>query len=212
MKPQTCRFCNQQLVHTFADLGTSPLCQDHVTPENYNCAEMIYPLHARVCHKCFLVQVGDQVQPEQIFGDGEYAYFSSFSESWLAHAKAYTENMTSRFGIGPEKRVIEIASNDGYLLQYFQHQGVPVLGIEPASNCAAAAKEKGIDSIVAFFGRETAKRVAAERGQADLLLGNNVLAHVPDVNDFVSGMKILLAPDGICVGAMICASFSFTWA
>jgi SAM-dependent methyltransferase len=197
VKPPQCRFCGHELVHTFADLGTSPLCQAHVTPDNYNRAENIYPLHARVCHGCFLVQVDDQVQPEQIFGDGEYAYFSSFSDSWLAHAKDYTVNMTERFGIGPDKRVVEVASNDGYLLQYFQQQGVSVLGIDPASNCAAAARKKGIDTIVAFFGRETAKQVAAERGQADLLLGNNVLAHVPHINDFVAGMKILLAPDGV---------------
>ncbi len=197
MKPPHCRFCDHELVHSFVDLGTSPLCQDHVTPENFNRAEMIYPLHARVCHHCFLVQVDDLVQPEQIFGDGQYAYFSSYSDSWLAHARDYTQKMIPRFGLDATKQVVEVASNDGYLLQYFLQKGIPVLGIEPASNCAAAAKKKGIDTIVAFFGRETATRVAAERGQANLLLGNNVLAHVPDINDFVGGMKILLTAGGV---------------
>jgi len=179
------------------DLGTSPLCQDHVTPENFTRAEATYPLHARVCHECFLVQVDDVVAPEEIFGDGDYAYFSSFSDSWLAHARAYTEKMIARFDLDARSSVIEIASNDGYLLQYFDEKSVPVLGIEPATNCAAAAAKKGIESVVAFFGRETAGQVAAERGQATLLLGNNVLAHVPDINDFVGGMKILLAPEGV---------------
>ena len=197
MKPPDCRFCHHELVHTFVDLGTSPLCQDHVTPENFNRAEPIYPLHARVCHHCFLVQVDDLVQPEQIFGDGDYAYFSSYSDSWLAHARDYAHEMIRRFGLDANKQIVEVASNDGYLLQYFLQKGIPVLGIEPASNCAAAAKKKGIDTIVAFFGRETAIRVAAERGQADLLLGNNVLAHVPDINDFIRGMKVLLNASGV---------------
>ena len=197
MKPRQCRFCNQALIHSFADLGTAPLCQEHVTPEHFDTYERIYPLHARVCHHCFLVQVDDMVEPKEIFGRGEYAYFSSFSDSWLAHARDYTQKMITRFGIDETKHVIEVGSNDGYLLQYFLQKGVRVLGIEPASNCAAAARKIGIDSVVAFFGRETAKSVASERGKADLLLGNNVLAHVPDINDFVGGMKILLAPDGI---------------
>ncbi len=197
MNAQRCRFCDTELEHSFADLGTSPLCQDHVTPERFDQAEAIYPLHARVCHRCFLVQVGTPVKPEQIFGGGDYAYFSSFSDSWLAHARAYTEEMSARFGLDAGTPVVEIASNDGYLLQYFAQQGIPVLGIEPASNCAAAAREKGIESVVAFFGRETARRVAEEHGRPRLLLGNNVLAHVPDINDFVGGMKILLAPDGL---------------
>jgi hypothetical protein len=197
MKPPDCRFCHHELVYTFVDLGASPLCQDHVTPENFNRAEPIYPLHARVCHHCFLVQIDDPVQPEQLFGDGDYAYFSSYSDSWLAHARDYTHEMIRRFGLDANKQIVEVASNDGYLLQYFLQKGFPVLGIEPASNCAAAAKKKGIDTIVAFFGRETAIRVAAERGRADLLLGNNVLAHVPDINDFVSGMKVLLNAGGV---------------
>ena len=192
-----CRFCQSPLEHSVVDLGVSPLCQNHVSPERFTRAEPHYPLHARVCHDCFLVQVDDIVAPEEIFGDGDYAYFSSFSDSWLAHARSYTQRMNERFGLGTESRIVEVASNDGYLLQYFLESGSQVLGIEPASNCAAAAVEKGIDTIVAFFGRDTAAKVRAERGAADLLLGNNVLAHVPDINDFVAGMKILLAPQGL---------------
>lgn len=197
VKPSHCRFCNHELVHSFADLGTSPLCQDHVTPEDFNRPEKIYPLHARVCDHCFLVQVEDLVHPEQIFGDGKYAYFSSYSDSWLSHSRDYTQKMIGRFGLDATSQVVEVASNDGYLLQYFLQAGIPVLGIEPASNCAAAAQKKGIDTLVAFFGQETAARVVAERGQARLALGNNVLAHVPDINDFVGGLKILLAPGGV---------------
>ena len=197
LEVQHCRFCQTELVHSMVDLGTSPLCQDHVTPEHFDRAEPTYPLHARVCHECLLVQVGTPVKPEEIFGDGDYAYFSSFSDSWLAHARDYTEKMTARFGLDASTPVVELASNDGYLLQYFKKAGVPVLGIEPASNCAAAARQKGIESVVAFFGRDTANRVAADHGRPTLLLGNNVLAHVPDINDFVSGMKILLAPGGV---------------
>lgn len=190
-----CRFCNASLEHTFADLGLAPPCQSQVSPENFNKGEAFYPLHAYVCAKCFLVQVPEVVSPEDIFS--EYAYFSSFSDSWLRHAKAYADLMQERFGIGPKSRVIEIASNDGYLLQWFKEKGVPVLGIEPAANVAAAAEKKGIPSVVKFFGVRTAREVAAEHGQADLLLGNNVLAHVPDLMDFVAGMKILLKPGGI---------------
>ncbi len=195
--PSRCRFCNTELVHSFVDLGTSPLCQDHVRPEALGRGETYYPLHARVCHECLLVQVDDVVPPGEIFGDGDYAYFSSFSESWLDHARRYAFAMTERFSLGPESRVVEVASNDGYLLQYFVEQGVPVLGIDPASNCAAAAEERGVPTKVAFFGRDTAAQVRAELGPANLLLGNNVLAHVPDINDFVSGLATLLAEDGV---------------
>jgi hypothetical protein len=159
--------------------------------------EPFYPLHVLVCESCLLVQIEAIVGPEELFGSGDYAYFSSYSDSWLAHARAYTERMIGRFGIDRRSRVVEVASNDGYLLQYFHEKGVPVLGIEPASNCAAAAREKGIETEVAFFGRETARRIVAERGVADLLIGNNVLAHVPDLDDFVAGLEILLAPDGV---------------
>jgi SAM-dependent methyltransferase len=194
--PAHCRFCATELRHTFVDLGMSPLCQKHVEPEDLSKMEPFYPLHVWVCHECFLVQLEELVAPKEIFGDGQYAYFSSYSDSWLAHARRYTEQMCERFRLGADSRVVEIASNDGYLLQYFAAKGVPVLGIEPASNCAAVALERGIDTLVAFFGRETAQRVRRERGAADLLLGNNVLAHVPDLNDFVGGMKQLLAPAG----------------
>jgi hypothetical protein len=195
MSPR-CRSCDARLEHTFVDLGMSPLCQKHVEPEDLGRPELFYPLHAYVCERCFLVQLPDLVPPAELFGDGRYAYFSSYSESWLAHAKAYTEAAIARFALGDRSFVVEIASNDGYLLQYFREKGVPALGIEPASNCAAEARRRGIETLVAFFGRETAGRVARERGKADLLLGNNVLAHVPDLNDFVAGLRELLAPEG----------------
>jgi len=157
--------------------------------------EPFYPLRTYVCHHCYLVQLDEFVAPGDIFS--EYAYFSSYSDSWVAHAKRYTELVTTRFGLNSSSRVIEIASNDGYLLQHFASAGIHCLGIEPAANVAAAAITKGIPSIVKFFGIQTAREVAEEHGQADLLLGNNVLAHVPDLNDFVGGMKILLAPNGV---------------
>jgi 2-polyprenyl-3-methyl-5-hydroxy-6-metoxy-1,4-benzoquinol methylase len=173
----------------------SPLCQTHITEEQLNHMEPFYPLHALVCGHCFLVQLEEFVAPANIFS--EYAYFSSYADSWVAHAKAFCDLMTTTFGINAQSKVVEIASNDGYLLQYFVTKGIPVLGIEPAANVAAAAVAKGIPSLVKFFGRNTAREVVAEHGHADLLLGNNVLAHVPDLNDFVAGMKILLAPGGI---------------
>ena len=197
MTQPTCRFCRAPLTRTFADLGTSPLCQEHVTPERFALGEVFYPLHARVCESCLLVQVDDVVPPDEIFGRGDYAYFSSYSESWLHHARVYCEAMQSRFGLGSQSRIVEIASNDGYLLQNFVSAGIPALGIEPASNCADAAREKGVETWVRFFGVETAEYVREEWGRADLLLGNNVLAHVPDLNDFVAGMKILLSEAGV---------------
>jgi hypothetical protein len=190
-----CRFCQTPLRHTFADLGSSPLCQRHLTPEQFDKMEPFYPLHAWVCEKCFLVQLEEYVMPDNIFSD--YAYFSSYSDSWLAHAKSYTRLMGERFNIGKQSRVIEIASNDGYLLQYFQEMDVNVLGVEPAANVAKVAIDRGIPCVVKFFGQKTAGEIVAEHGKADLLLGNNVLAHVPDINDFVAGMKILLSPSGI---------------
>lgn len=195
--PPRCRSCQAELGHLLVDLGEQPPCQSHLTPADLDREEAAFPLRAWVCHDCWLVQTEDFVPPEDIFGTGDYAYFSSFSESWLAHARAYTERMIARFDLGPRSRVVEVASNDGYLLQYFREKGVPVLGIEPAANCAAAAREKGIETVVAFFGTGTARRVAAEHGPADLLLGNNVLAHVPDINDFVAGLALLLAPAGV---------------
>jgi SAM-dependent methyltransferase len=191
-----CRFCAAPLRHTFVDLGTSPLCQKHVTPERFSHAEAFYPLHVYVCDQCFLVQLPEYVSREEIFDD-EYAYFSSYSDTWLKHARDYVEMMTRKLGLGPKSRVVEVASNDGYLLQYFVAQGVPVLGIEPTANTAAEAVKKGVPTLVKFFGGQTAREVVAEHGSADLVLGNNVLAHVPDLNDFVAGLKLLLAPGGV---------------
>jgi SAM-dependent methyltransferase len=190
-----CRFCATELAHSFVDLGMSPLCQTHIEPHQLNHMEPFYPLHAWVCHACFLVQLEEYVAPGDIFSD--YAYFSSYSDSWVEHARQYTELMIRRFGLGPSSKVMEIASNDGYLLQHFVAARVPCLGIEPAANVARVAVEKGIPTTVRFFGVQSAKEIAAEHGKANLLLGNNVLAHVPDINDFVAGMRELLAPGGV---------------
>lgn len=191
----TCRFCGARLKTTFVDLGMSPLCQTHVRPDQLHEMEPFYPLHAYVCDQCFLVQLQEFVTPDQIFT--EYAYFSSYSSSWVEHARRYVETMIDRFELGATSKVMEIASNDGYLLQHFVSRGVPVLGIEPAANVAKVAITKGIPSAVRFFGRQSAAEIAVEHSRPDLLLGNNVLAHVPDINDFVGGMKILLAPHGV---------------
>jgi SAM-dependent methyltransferase len=190
-----CRFCGAKLRHTFVDLGMSPLCQTHIEQHQLDCMEPFYPLHAYVCHECFLVQLDEYVSPIEIFS--EYAYFSSYTDSWVQHAKSYTDMVIARFGIGAGSQVIEIASNDGYMLQHFVKKGIAVLGIEPAANVARAAIEKGIPTIVRFFGKLSAEQIAQERGRADLLLGNNVLAHVPDLNDFIAGMKVLLKPSGV---------------
>jgi SAM-dependent methyltransferase len=190
-----CRFCETPLEQVFVDLGMSPLCESFLPSDQLDQMEPFYPLQVYVCGNCFLVQLREYVAPERIFSD--YAYFSSYSDSWLAHAKMYTDRMIERFGIGEKSFVVELASNDGYLLQYFVEKGVPVLGIEPAANVAAVAVKKGVPSLVKFFGRETARKLAAAGKQADLLLGNNVLAQVPDVNDFVAGMRILLKPNGV---------------
>ncbi|HVS88070.1 MAG TPA: class I SAM-dependent methyltransferase [Candidatus Acidoferrum sp.] len=193
--PPQCRFCKSDLQHTFVDLGVSPLCQSFLSAEQLNHMEPFYPLNVYVCGKCFLVQLQEYVAPQNIFSD--YLYFASFSDTWLAHVKAYTDEMVKRFSITDSSLVVEIASNDGYLLQYFLEKNVPVLGIEPAANVAAAAIQKGIPSLIKFFGSATARELVAAGKHADLLLGNNVLAHVPDINDFVSGMKILLKPQGV---------------
>ena len=190
-----CRSCGRPLTHEFVDLGMSPLCESFPTAEQLDRMEPFYPLRVLVCDGCFLVQLREYVSPEEIFT--EYAYFSSFSESWLRHARAYVEAMTERFGLGPTSSVVELASNDGYLLQYFVERGIPALGIEPAANVARAAVERGVPTEVRFFGVEAARDLVARRGVVDLLLGNNVLAQVPDLNDFVGGMPILLAPDGV---------------
>lgn len=182
-------------MHEFVDLGMSPLCESYVSAENLDRMEPFYPLRVFVCGACFLVQIREYVAAEDIYGD--YAYFSSFSTSWLEHARRYAQQMTARFGLDASSRVIEVASNDGYLLQYFVEQGIPALGIEPAANVAKAAREKGIETVVRFFGRRFAQELADSGVRADLLLGNNVLAHVPDLNGFVAGLKILLARDGV---------------
>ena len=173
----------------------SPLCESYLTAEQLNQGEMFYPLHVYVCGSCFLVQLQEYVRPEGIFTD--YAYFSSYSDSWLQHAKTYTDMIAARLNLGVHSQVVELASNDGYLLQYFVKKRIPALGVEPAANVAEAAVQKGVPTIVKFFGAETARDLAADNCTADLLIGNNVLAQVPDLNDFVAGMKILLKSSGV---------------
>jgi hypothetical protein len=175
----------------------SPLCESYVSAERLDTMEPFYPLHVYVCSQCFLVQLREYVSREEIFT--EYAYFSSYSDSWLQHARRYVDAMVSRWDLGPHSQVVEVASNDGYLLQYFVARGIPTLGIEPAANVAREAEHKGVPTLVKFFGRDTARELLAEGGgrKADLLLGNNVLAQVPDLNDFVAGLKLLLAPRGV---------------
>lgn len=196
MGNQQCRSCGAMLEHTFVDLGLSPISNALVRLEDADSGDTFYPLHARVCHVCWLVQLNDVVVAREHFHD-EYVYFSSFSTSWLEHARHYVDNVRRRFDLTTASKVIEIASNDGYLLQYFVKADIPCLGIEPTANTAAAAREKGVESREVFFGSETAARLAAEGWTVDLLLGNNVLAHVPDINDFVSGMPLILKPQGV---------------
>ena len=192
----SCRFCASPLEATFCDLGMSPLSNSFLKPEQLARHEPFYPLHAWVCGKCFLVQLEEFEPPEHIFSN-EYAYFSSYSDTWLEHSRRYVEEMSRRFALGAKSLVVEIASNDGYLLQYFVQRGVPVLGIEPAANCARVAEQKGVRTRVAFFGMRLAEELAREGKRADLLLGNNVLAHVPNLNDFVQGLQRLLGPQGV---------------
>ena len=191
----TCRFCGEKLTQTFVDLGMSPLCESYVNEAQLNSMEPYYPLHVYVCGNCFLVQLEEFVSPEEIFT--EYAYFSSYSDNWLKHAENYVNMVIDRFGLSRGSQVVEVASNDGYLLQYFVTKGIPVLGIEPARNVAEVAIQKGVATVIEFFGEKTAERFREEGKSADLLLGNNVLAQVPDINDFVRGMKILLKPQGV---------------
>lgn len=194
--PANCRACGAPLTHSMVDLGLSPVSNAFIKPENIAQGEMFYPLHAMVCDSCWLVQLRDATPAETHFHD-DYVYFSSYSTSWLEHARRYVEAMTARFGLGPQSRVMEVASNDGYLLQYFQQAGVPCLGIEPSTNTGKAARARGIDSRELFFGERTARALCVEGWQVDLLLGNNVLAHVPDINDFVGGMPVVLRPEGV---------------
>jgi hypothetical protein len=193
--PHRCRFCDTPLKHTFVDLGVGPLVDAYVPPDDLRRMDPFLPMHAYVCHHCWLVQLPQAATPEELFGD--YPYFSSVSPAWIEHARRYAEMACQRFSLDGHSRVIELASNDGYLLQHFKAQGVPILGIEPARNVAAAAMAAGIPTVNAFFGVDTARRVLAEHGPATLMAGNNVMAHVPDRNDFIGGMKILLAEGGV---------------
>ncbi|MHB1231523.1 MAG: methyltransferase domain-containing protein [Burkholderiales bacterium] len=195
MTTHKCRFCDAPLTESFCDLGMSPLSNAYLQPEDLERMEPFYPLHAYVCGECFLVQLEEFESPQQIFSD--YAYFSSFSDSWLKHAQSYVDQMIARFSITGSHQVIEIASNDGYLLRNFVARGIPSLGIEPAENVARVAEENGVPTWTRFFGRETARELAAAGKQADLMAANNVLAHVPDINDFVAGITIALKPSGV---------------
>jgi hypothetical protein len=190
-----CRFCETPLRHIFVDLGMSPLANAYLESEQLGEMEPFFPLRAYVCEVCFLVQLDEFASPQQIFGN--YAYFSSYADSWLQHAKAYTENVIARLGLDGNSQIVEIASNDGYLLKFFKKCGIPVLGVEPARNVADAAINAGIPTVVDFFGTQIATRLAAQGRFADLLIGNNVLAHVPMLNDFVTAMRMLLKPQGV---------------
>lgn len=194
MKEKTCRFCNTLLSNVFVDLGISPLSNSFVKKDMLNQKELKYPLIAYVCHNCFLVQLEEFEKPVNIFHD--YAYFSSFSDTWLKHCKNYVELVTKRFDLGRNNLVIEIASNDGYLLQYFKEKNIQILGIEPAVNVADIAEKKGIPTLTKFFNSDTAIDLKNSGKRADLIIGNNVLAHVPELNDFINGLKILLKPNG----------------
>jgi hypothetical protein len=195
LRHQRCRLCHAPLSKTFVDLGMSPLCESFVTADQIDRMEPYYPLHARVCNGCFLVQLQDYVKPEHIFT--EYAYFSSYSTFWVEHARQFCEMITRRLGLNSNSRVFEIASNDGYLLQHFLPLGIPVTGIEPAANVAEVARKKNIPTLVEFFGLKLAQRLTSEGQSADLIIGNNVLAQVPELNDFTAGIAYLLAPNGV---------------
>lgn len=190
-----CRFCNKELKHLLISLGLTPLANSYLTREQLSRNEPFFPLEVYICGNCFLVQLPEFESPENIFSD--YAYFSSYSDIWLRHARDYVKKMIKLFGIGKRSYVVEIASNDGYLLQYFKEKEIPVLGIEPARNVAEVAIQKGIPTETIFFGTKTAKEMVKKGRYADLLIGNNVLAHVPNLNDFVAGLKIILKPNGV---------------
>ena len=190
-----CHFCAAPLTLSLVDLGVTPLANSYLAPEHLARPEPQFPLHARVCNSCRLVQVEAAATPEDIFG--HYAYFSSYSTSWVEHARRFTEMARERWGLGPASKVVEVASNDGYLLRHFVAAGIPVLGVEPAANVAESARAVGVATEVAFFGLETAKRLKEAGHAADLLAGNNVFAHVPDINDFVAGLACLLKPEGV---------------
>jgi SAM-dependent methyltransferase len=189
-----CRFCESPLELTMVDLGKSPLCESFLPADRLETMEAFFPLHVRVCTRCWLAQLPSFVPTSEIFE--EYAYFSAYSDSWVEHARVYADMVSDRLGLGSDSLVVELASNDGYLLQHFLPKGIPVLGIDPAANVARAAEERGVPTLVDFFGVELAERLRAEGRRADLVLGNNVLAQVPDINDFIAGVAILLAPGG----------------
>jgi SAM-dependent methyltransferase len=195
MSNPQCRFCGSALSETFADLGMSPLSNAFIAPDAVARMEAFYPLHAYVCGTCFLVQLQQFESPQTIFGD--YSYFSSYSESWLQHAEAYVAEMADRFALGAGSHMVEIASNDGYLLQYALARGLSVLGVEPAANVAAAALKKGVPTEIEFFGEAAARALRARGVAPDVIVANNVLAHVPDLNDFVRGLAVLLPPDSV---------------
>lgn len=195
MKQNECRFCATPLVHSFVDLGRTPLANAYLTKAQLDTPEPVYPLRAFVCHECWLVQADAFVPPEEIFSD--YAYFSSYSSSWVEHARRFTVMARERFGLTANSHVVEVASNDGYLLRHFIEAGIPALGVEPAQNVAEAARAVGVPTECLFFTRETAQNLVAKGKAADLVIGNNVLAHVPDINDFVGGLAAILKPDGV---------------
>ncbi len=188
-----CRGCGMPLTMSFVDLGKSPLCESYISAGQLDSMEPFHPLHAFVCTNCYLVQLHEYVTPEHIFS--EYAYFSSYSDTWLDHARKYVDEVTERFSLNQASQVVEVASNDGYLLQYFLRRGVPVLGIEPARNIARVATDKGVPTVAEFFGVRCATKLSPVR--ADLMIANNVLAHVPDVHDFLAGFQIMLKPEGV---------------
>ena len=194
MSAPRCRLCSAELTHTFVDLGMSPPCESFVPAEHLDEGETYYPLHVRVCPECLLVQLPAYIPAEEIFS--HYAYFSSFSDSWVAHAKTFVDTSAERLGLTEASFVVEVASNDGYLLQHVRDRGIRCLGIEPAANVAQAAVDKGIPTDVLFLGEETGRSVATEHGRADLVVANNVFAHVPDIVDFTRGLRELLADDG----------------
>jgi hypothetical protein len=196
MMGNACRACGAPLKQPFCDLGLSPISNAFIKQMNAKRGEMFYPLRAMVCGNCWLVQLDDSPGSEAHFHD-DYVYFSSFSDGWLAHARRYADAMTARFNLGADSRVLEIASNDGYLLQNFVAAGIPCLGVEPTGNTAAAARQKGVETREWFFGSDAASKLAAEGWMVDLLIGNNVLAHVPDINDFVGGMPLILKAEGV---------------
>ena len=190
-----CRLCGAELIRTFVDLGMSPPCESYVDAERLESPEVFLPLHVRTCESCLLVQLPAYVAPEEVFTP-DYAYYSSFSDSWVAHAERFVELAVQRLGLGPRSLVTEVASNDGYLLQHLVARGVPVLGVEPCADVAAAARARGVRTEEVFLGEVTGKELASRYGRADLVVGNNVLAHVPDVVDFVRGLRTLVADEG----------------